>query len=244
MGMRSNTHVYYVVTVMYVCFSCPVGVAVSIKEDTAYPCLHSPNTTKERRSIRRIQKKSIRRIEDIVCEYSGRYQTWSLLQETLIRRIQPIGYAGLPPNVYAIVNHHKVAKEICDRVKLLMQGTRLSLKERECKLYDEFDKFSFVKGETMYHLTVLVFTQGDDLIACFNKAMAFLSAVAASRVTVQQVQGWQGQSYAGTGYMGNATSSGGNNTGGQARVVKCYNYQGEGHMARQCTQSKRLRNAT
>ncbi|GJW28122.1 hypothetical protein Tco_0044997 [Tanacetum coccineum] len=28
---------------------------------------------------------SIRRIEDIVCEYSGRYQTWSLLQETPIR---------------------------------------------------------------------------------------------------------------------------------------------------------------
>ncbi|GKG27307.1 hypothetical protein Tco_0403010, partial [Tanacetum coccineum] len=68
---------------------------VSIKEDTAYPCLHSPKTTKERRSIRRIQKKSIRRIqkksirriEDIVCEYSGRYQTWSILQETPIRRI-------------------------------------------------------------------------------------------------------------------------------------------------------------
>ncbi|GKD25639.1 hypothetical protein Tco_1231853, partial [Tanacetum coccineum] len=30
---------------------------------------------------------------------------------------------GLPPDVYAIVNHHKVAKEIWDRVKLLMQGT-------------------------------------------------------------------------------------------------------------------------
>ncbi|GJZ06004.1 putative reverse transcriptase domain, ribonuclease H-like domain, aspartic peptidase domain protein [Tanacetum coccineum] len=50
--------------------------AVSIKEDTAYSCLHSPKTTKERRSIRRIQKKSIRHIEDIVCGYSGRYQTW------------------------------------------------------------------------------------------------------------------------------------------------------------------------
>nr|GFB20770.1 hypothetical protein [Tanacetum cinerariifolium] len=34
---------------------------------------------------------------------------------------------GLPPYVYAIVNHHKVAKEIWDRVKLLMQGTKLSL---------------------------------------------------------------------------------------------------------------------
>ncbi|GJS89012.1 hypothetical protein Tco_0771648 [Tanacetum coccineum] len=56
----------------------------------------------------------------------------------------------LPPDVYAIVNHHKVAKEIWDRVKLLMQVTKLSLQEKECKLYDEFDKFTFVKGETLY----------------------------------------------------------------------------------------------
>ncbi|GJR55827.1 integrase, catalytic region, zinc finger, CCHC-type containing protein [Tanacetum coccineum] len=358
---------------------------------------------------------------------------------------------GLPPDVYAIVNHHKVAKEIWDRVKLLMQGTKLSLQEKECKLYDEFDKFSFVKGETLYQyywrfaqlinnmnvinmsmrpvqvntkflnslppewskfvtdvklardlhttnydqlysyleqheahanetrlmreryqdplafvanynqspsqlnnyhsqynstqfpqqtntmipqvhspqsyspmyppphlsqpqishssvppsqqyqshmdhqtssvppiaynspqsstqpmtefpqmdsgLAVPVFNQGDDPIACLNKAMAFLTAVASSRfpstnnqlrtssnprnqatiqdgrVTVQQVQGRQGQSYVGTSYKGNATSSGGNNAGGQTRVVKCYNCQGEGHMARQCTQPKRPRNA-
>ncbi|GJX23992.1 hypothetical protein Tco_0228437 [Tanacetum coccineum] len=57
---------------------------------------------------------------------------------------------GLPPDVYAIVNHHKVAKEIWDRVKLLMQGTKLLLQEKECKLYDEFDKFIFLKGETRY----------------------------------------------------------------------------------------------
>nr|GFD24004.1 hypothetical protein [Tanacetum cinerariifolium] len=56
----------------------------------------------------------------------------------------------LPPDVYAIVNHHKVVKEIWDIVKLLMQGIKLSLQEKECKLYDEFDKFSFVKGETLY----------------------------------------------------------------------------------------------
>ncbi|GJS33940.1 retrovirus-related pol polyprotein from transposon TNT 1-94 [Tanacetum coccineum] len=63
------------------------------------------------------------------------------------------------------------------------------------------------------------------------------------RVIVQQVQGRQGQSYSGTGYKSNATSSRGNNASGQARVVKCYNCQGEGHMARQCTQPKRPRNA-
>ncbi|GJW22424.1 hypothetical protein Tco_0033046 [Tanacetum coccineum] len=39
--------------------------SVSIKEDTAYPCLHSPKTTKETSSIRRIQRRSIRRIQDI-----------------------------------------------------------------------------------------------------------------------------------------------------------------------------------
>ncbi|GJZ42763.1 hypothetical protein Tco_0590018 [Tanacetum coccineum] len=97
---------------------------------------------------------------------------------------------GLPPDVYAIVNHHKVAKEIWDRVKLLMQG-----------------------------LVVPVFNQGDDPIACLNKEIAFLTVVASSRfpstnnqlrtssnlrnqatiqddrVIVQQVQGRQGQSY-------------------------------------------------
>ncbi|GJR32007.1 retrovirus-related pol polyprotein from transposon TNT 1-94 [Tanacetum coccineum] len=63
------------------------------------------------------------------------------------------------------------------------------------------------------------------------------------RVTVQQVHRRQGQSYAGTSYKGNATSSGGYNAGGHARVVKCYNCQGKGHMARKCTQPKRTRNA-
>ncbi|GJU01227.1 integrase, catalytic region, zinc finger, CCHC-type containing protein [Tanacetum coccineum] len=116
-------------------------------------------------------------------------------------------------------------------------------------------------------LVVLVFSSGDDPIACLNKAMAFLTAVASlrfpstnnqlrtssnprnqatiqdGRVTVQQVQGRQGQSYSGTGYKSNATSSGGNNASRQARVVKCYNCQGEGHMARQCTQPKLPRNA-
>ncbi|GJV41176.1 hypothetical protein Tco_1419616 [Tanacetum coccineum] len=85
-------------------------------------------------------------------------------------------------------------------------------------------------------LAIPVFTQGDDPIACLNKAMDFLTTVASSRlpstnnqlrtssnlrnqvtiqddkVTMQQVQGRQGKSYGGTGYKGIATSYGGNNT--------------------------------
>ncbi|GJX86375.1 retrovirus-related pol polyprotein from transposon TNT 1-94 [Tanacetum coccineum] len=102
-------------------------------------------------------------------------------------------------------------------------------------------------------LDVPMFQQGEDLIECINKAMAFLFAVASrfppsnnqlrtssnprnqatiqdGRVTVQQVQGRQTQSYVGIRNKGIATTSKGNYAAGQPRVVKCYNCQGEWHM--------------
>ncbi|GJR09551.1 integrase, catalytic region, zinc finger, CCHC-type containing protein [Tanacetum coccineum] len=113
---------------------------------------------------------------------------------------------GLPPDVYAIMNHHKVAKEIWDRVKLLMQG-----------------------------LAVYVFNQGDDPITYLNKAMAFLTVVASSRFPSTN-----NQLRTSSNPRNHATIQDGR---GQERVVKYYNCQGEGHMARQCTQPKRPRNA-
>ncbi|GJT11089.1 hypothetical protein Tco_0858131 [Tanacetum coccineum] len=61
---------------------------------------------------------------------------------------------GVPTDVYALVSHHRVAKDLWERIELLMQGTSLTKQERECKLYDSFDKFAYIKGETMsqyYH---------------------------------------------------------------------------------------------
>ncbi|GJW59161.1 hypothetical protein Tco_0105892 [Tanacetum coccineum] len=66
---------------------------------------------------------------------------------------------------------------------------------------------------------VPVFSPIDDPIACLNKAMAFLAAVASLRVTVQQVQRRQGQSYSGTRYKSNATSFGGNNASRQDKAM-------------------------
>ncbi|GJT22189.1 hypothetical protein Tco_0892126 [Tanacetum coccineum] len=57
---------------------------------------------------------------------------------------------GLPPDVYAIVNHQEAAKDIWDKVKLLMKGTKLSYQECECRLYNLFDKFASVQGESLY----------------------------------------------------------------------------------------------
>nr|GFB95861.1 hypothetical protein [Tanacetum cinerariifolium] len=56
---------------------------------------------------------------------------------------------GLPSKVYALVSTHKVAKELWERIQMLMQGMSLTKQERECKLYDEFDKFAYRKGETL-----------------------------------------------------------------------------------------------
>nr|GEZ98457.1 hypothetical protein [Tanacetum cinerariifolium] len=56
---------------------------------------------------------------------------------------------GLPPDVYALVSTHKVAKELWEIIQMMMQGTSLTKQERECKLYDEFDKFAYKKGESL-----------------------------------------------------------------------------------------------
>ncbi|GJV56412.1 hypothetical protein Tco_1457417 [Tanacetum coccineum] len=85
-----------------------------------------------------------------------------------------------------------------------------------------------------------MFQQGEDPIECINKAMEFLSAVA-SRFPPSN-----NQLRTSSNPKNQATIQDGRVTGnvvvGQPRVMKCYNYQGEGHMARQCTQPKRPRN--
>ncbi|GJW38570.1 hypothetical protein Tco_0064415 [Tanacetum coccineum] len=65
---------------------------------------------------------------------------------------------GLPADIYSLVNHNRVAKDSRERVQLLMQGTSLTKQERECKLYDAFDKFTHIKGESL-HTYYLRFTQ-------------------------------------------------------------------------------------
>ncbi|GKC98323.1 hypothetical protein Tco_1168598 [Tanacetum coccineum] len=115
------------------------------------------------------------------------------LQDDYDVQVTNIILHSLPPDVYALVNHPEAANNIWDRVKLLMKGTELSYQERECILYNLFDKFAYIQGETLYEyywrfsqlindmhtirITMQQVQQGEDPIDCINKAMAFLSAV-------------------------------------------------------------------
>ncbi|GKE44160.1 hypothetical protein Tco_1471444 [Tanacetum coccineum] len=67
-------------------------------------------------------------------------------------------FQGLPTDIYSLVNHHKVAKDLWEKVQLLMQGTSLTKQEKEYKLYDAFDKFTHFKRESL-HQYYLRFTQ-------------------------------------------------------------------------------------
>ncbi|GJW41324.1 retrovirus-related pol polyprotein from transposon TNT 1-94 [Tanacetum coccineum] len=103
--------------------------------------------------------------------------------------VQATNY-GLSPDVYALVNHQEAAKDIWDRVKMLMKGTELSYQERECRLYNLFDKMTMqqvqvntkflnaLSSEWSKFVTDVKLAKREDPIECINKAMEFLSAVA------------------------------------------------------------------
>ncbi|GKB82564.1 zf-CCHC domain-containing protein [Tanacetum coccineum] len=117
-------------------------------------------------------------------------------------------------------------------------------------------------------LVVPSFNTSDDSVVNLNKTVAFLTIYASrfsstnnqlrtssnprnqatiqdGRVTVQTVQGRQHQGNVNTGIRNNVVTQGTNRTGGQAqvRMIKCYNYQENGHMARECTKPKRRKNS-
>nr|GEY33302.1 hypothetical protein [Tanacetum cinerariifolium] len=132
-----------------------------------------------------------------------------------------------------VTRTHKVAKELWERIQMLMQGTSLTKQERECKLYDEFDKFAYRKGESLYvhqqtefippdtGLVVPVFQKSYHPIDAINQMMSFLTSVVTSQYppTNNQLR----------------TSS---NPHQQATIN---NGRGEGHMSKQCTKPKRKR---
>nr|GEY33484.1 ribonuclease H-like domain-containing protein [Tanacetum cinerariifolium] len=75
-------------------------------------------------------------------------------KNTLAEYMILFGADNRPP----MLDKDLVAKDLWERVQLLMQGTSLTKQERECKLYDAFDKFTHIKGESI-HMYYLGFSQ-------------------------------------------------------------------------------------
>ncbi|GJW50039.1 hypothetical protein Tco_0091390 [Tanacetum coccineum] len=120
---------------------------------------------------------------------------------------------GLPSDVYSLVNHHRVAKNLWERVQLLMQDLHTTNFDQ---LYAYLEQHELHANEVRimrernqdplalidFGLAVPVFKQGDDPIDAINKMMSFLST------------GRQSLFAAGTSRtMANISGTGGNNSG-------------------------------
>nr|GEV97980.1 hypothetical protein [Tanacetum cinerariifolium] len=84
---------------------------------------------------------------------------------------------GLPADIYSLINHHRVAKDLRERVQLLMQVIPQVTYQSPQAPTQLMTESPFVDSG----FAVPIFSPRDDLIACLNKAMMFLTAVASSR---------------------------------------------------------------
>nr|GEV74659.1 hypothetical protein [Tanacetum cinerariifolium] len=67
---------------------------------------------------------------------------------------------GIPTEIYSLVNHYRVAKDLCEKVQLLMQGTSFTKQEKECKLEGlmarQFPKLKRKRDATWFREKVLL----------------------------------------------------------------------------------------
>ncbi|GJT34771.1 hypothetical protein Tco_0925190 [Tanacetum coccineum] len=85
-------------------------------------------------------------------EYTELTPTETIQADCDIKEINII-LQGLLTEIYALVSQHCVAKDIWEKIRLLIQGTSLTKQERECKLYDEFDKFTYKERKSFTTFT-------------------------------------------------------------------------------------------
>nr|GEW41270.1 zf-CCHC domain-containing protein/UBN2 domain-containing protein [Tanacetum cinerariifolium] len=156
---------------------------------------------------------------------------WPSIEENVVTR----------PKKYFELSTTKAIQADCDvkATNIILQG--LPPEERECKLFDEFDKFAYKKGETLLHHNVyspsssipqveyapsvnqqLKFSHPDSglIVLVFQKGDDPIDAInhmmSFLTAIVTSRSKWK-----------------------QRTVIRC-NCKGEGHMSKQCTKPKRI----
>nr|GEX79971.1 integrase, catalytic region, zinc finger, CCHC-type, peptidase aspartic, catalytic [Tanacetum cinerariifolium] len=171
---------------------------------------------------------------------------------------------GLPKDVYTLINHYTDAKDIWDNVKMLLEGSELTKEDGESQLYDDFEHFRQNQGETIHDYYVRFAKLINDMrnikmtmsrmqlnLKFVNNMLPewgrFVTAVKLNRGLrdsnydqLGQGNNPRGGSAAGYGGTHNRVE---NANPGQARQIKCYNYNGTWHIARNCTQPKHPQNS-
>ncbi|GKB10130.1 retrovirus-related pol polyprotein from transposon TNT 1-94 [Tanacetum coccineum] len=162
---------------------------------------------------------------------------------------------GLPKDIYTLINHYTDAKDIWDNVKMLLEGSELTKEDRELQLNDDFEHFRQNKGETIQEyyvrfakfVTAVKLNRGlsptDKLIENLTNALALLTQSYKTHPPQTNNQLRTSSNTRNQATVQDGKNRGGNANHGHARQIKCYNYNGIGHIARNCTQPKRQQNS-
>ncbi|GJV68752.1 retrovirus-related pol polyprotein from transposon TNT 1-94 [Tanacetum coccineum] len=108
--------------------------------------------------------------EDLSAEEKERYKADIRATNILLQ--------GIPKDIYTLINHYTDAKDIWDNVKMILEGSELTKDDRESQLYDEFEHFRQIKGETIHweliHNEVKLTGFERSLIKTFDQLYAYL----------------------------------------------------------------------
>ncbi|GJZ93794.1 hypothetical protein Tco_0665997 [Tanacetum coccineum] len=134
---------------------------------------------------------------------------------------------GLPKDIYTLINHYTDAKDILDNVKMLLEGSELTKEDCELQQYDDFEHFHQNKGETVHDYYVRFTKLINDMR---NIKMTMPRMQLNSKFVNNMLPEWgQGNNPRGAGAASNegVQNRAGNANPGQARQIKCYNYNAD-----------------
>nr|GEW92239.1 hypothetical protein [Tanacetum cinerariifolium] len=139
----------------------------------------------------------------------------------------------LPSDIYSLVNHHRVSRSIGKNSTTyaslpsewskFVTGVKL-VNDLHTTNFDQLHAYTYLQQHELHANEVRLMSEcNQDPLALDGRQNSYAASTSRTRANTSGTYG---------------------NFSGLQRVVKCFNCQGEGHMARQCPKPKRKRDAT
>nr|GEU72716.1 hypothetical protein [Tanacetum cinerariifolium] len=145
----------------------------------------------------------------------------------------------LPEDIYPAVDSCETAQEIWLRVQQMMKGSDIGIQEKKAKLFNEWEMFTSIDGESIesyYHHFL-------KLINDLKRNKHFPKKIGSNLKQMQMVGGNGENQFRQYAEQNVGNLNGYNDVQNVENQIRCYNCRGVGHLARNCTVRPRRRDA-